>query len=196
MNRKMLWQKPILFALLLSPFALLVVDIFLDNLIDPVEEMTTFTGQWALRFLLLTLALSPLNKFLPFSIIRYRRMIGVFSFFYACLHFSIWLIDQEFAVQIITQDIIKRPYITVGFSAFLLLFLLAITSTNKMMRLLGKRWKKLHQFIYVIIILVVVHFYWQAKSDMDIEPMIYAAIAVFLLGFRVNWAWIKKTIRK
>ena len=196
MNRKIPWQKPILFVLLLSPFSVLVIDIFLDNLIDPIEEMTTFTGQWALRFLLLTLAITPLNKFLPFSIIKYRRMIGVFSFFYACLHFGIWLIDQEFALQIITQDIIKRPYITIGFSAFLLLFLLAITSTNRMMRLLGKRWKKLHKSIYVIIVLVVVHFYWQAKSDMDIEPMIYAAIALALLGFRVNWDCVKKVINK
>jgi len=191
-NRKIPWQKPILFVLLLSPFALLVVDIFLDNLIDSVEEITTFTGQWALRFLLLTLAISPLNKFLPFSIIKYRRMIGVFSFFYAFMHFTIWLIDQEFAVQIIIQDIIKRPYITVGFSALLLLFLLAITSTNKMMRLLGRHWKKLHKSIYLIIVLVVVHFYWQAKSDMDIEPMIYAAIALVLLAFRINWTWFKK----
>ena len=108
------------------------------------------------------------------------------------MHFTIWLIDQEFAVQIIIQDIIKRPYITVGFSALLLLFLLAITSTNKMMRLLGRHWKKLHKSIYLIIVLVVVHFYWQAKSDMDIEPMIYAAIALVLLAFRINWTWFKK----
>ena len=115
-------------------------------------------------------------------------MIGVFSFFYACLHFSIWLIDRGFDLNAIVEDIIKRPYITIGFSAFVLLSLLAITSTNNMARRLGKRWKKLHKSIYLIAVLVVVHFYWQAKSDMDIEPMIYGAVALILLGFRINWA--------
>ncbi len=185
--RSIPWQKPILFALLATPFLLLLYDTLSGYLIDPVEEVTTRTGQWALRFLLLTLAITPFNTILPFSIIRYRRMIGVFSFFYACLHFSMWLIDRGFDVNEIIADIIKRPYITIGFSAFVLLSLLAITSTNKMTRRLGKRWKKLHRSIYLIAVLVVVHFYWQAKSDMDIEPMIYGVIALILLGFRVNW---------
>lgn len=100
---------------------------------------------------------------------------------------SIYLIDQNFEVQLILADVMKRPYTTVGFSAFILLFLLTITSTNKMVQRLDKRWKKLHQSIYLIIILVIVHFYWQAKSSMDIEPMIYGLIALLLLGFRINW---------
>ena len=181
------WQKPLLFTLLATPFCLLLFDVLSGYVIDPIEEITTPTGQWALRFLLLTLAITPLNKLLPFSIIKYRRMIGVFSFFYACLHFSIWLIDRGFDLNTIVEDIIKRPYITIGFSAFVLLSLLAITSTNKMVQRLGKRWKKLHKAVYLIAVLVVVHYYWQAKSDMDIEPMIYGAIALILLGFRVNW---------
>lgn len=185
------WQKPLLFVLLLSPFLLLLWDIFMDNLIEPIEEITNPTGQWALRFLLLSLLITPLNRLLPFSIIKYRRMIGVFSFFYACLHFSIWLIDQEFDLMIIMTDIIKRPYIAIGFSGFLLLLSLAITSTDKMVRRLGRNWKKLHRSIYLIAVLAVVHFYWQAKSSMDIEPMIYAVIALVLLGYRLNWAKLK-----
>lgn len=181
------WQKPLLFVLLLTPFLLLLSDVILGNLIDPIEEIANPTGQWALRFLLLGLLITPLNKILPFPLIKYRRMIGMFSFFYACLHLSIYLIDQNFEVQLILTDVMKRPYITVGFSAFILLFLLTITFTNKVGQRLDKRWKKLHQFIYLIIILVIVHFYWQAKSSMDIEPMIYGLIALLLLGFRINW---------
>lgn len=185
------WQKPLLFVLLLTPFLLLLNDILNDNLIDPIEEITNPTGQWALRFLLLSLLITPLNKQLPFSIIKYRRMIGVFSFFYACLHFSIWLIDQEFEPMIIAADIVKRPFVTFGFSAFVLLFLLAATSTNKMVRRLGRKWKKLHKFIYVATVLVIVHFYWQVKSLGDIEPLIYAIIALILLGYRINWVRFK-----
>lgn len=187
------WQKPLLFLLLLTPFSWLLFDVLAGNLIDPIEEITNPTGQWALRFLLLSLLITPLNKILPFSIIKYRRMIGVFSFFYACLHLSIFLIDQQFNAEFIVEDIIKRPYITIGFSAFIILFLLAITSTNKMVRRLGKRWKKLHKFIYLVAILVIVHFYWQAKSALDIEPMVYALIALLLLSFRVDWKkWLKR----
>lgn len=185
------WQKLLLFVLLLTPFLLLLSDVILGNLIDPIEEITNPTGQWALRFLLLGLLITPLNKILSFPLIKYRRMIGIFSFFYACLHLSIYLIDQNFEFQLILADVMKRPYTMVGFSAFILLFLLTITSTNKMVQRLDKRWKKLHQSIYLIIILVIVHFYWQAKSSMDIEPMIYGLIALLLLGFRINWTrWL------
>ncbi len=174
----------------------LVFDAFSGNLIDPIEEITNPTGQWAMRFLLLSLLVSPLNKILPFSIVKYRRMIGVFSFFYASLHLSIYLIDQTFEWQMVLEDITKRPYVTIGFSAFVLLFLLTITSTNKMMRRLGRRWKKLHKLIYLIVILVMVHFYWQAKSDMDIEPLIYSFIALLLLSFRFIPFLKKKYFKK
>ncbi len=190
---RIFWQKPLLFILLLTPFLLLLSDVLLGNLIDPIEEITNPTGQWALRFLLLSLLITPLNKILPFSIIKYRRMIGVFSFFYACLHLSIFLIDQQFNAAFILEDIVKRPYITLGFSAFILLSLLALTSTKKMVRRLGKRWKKLHKSVYLISLLAVVHFYWQAKSATDIEPIIYAAITLLLLSFRVNWKrWLNR----
>ncbi|MBE8190032.1 MAG: sulfoxide reductase heme-binding subunit YedZ [Candidatus Thioglobus sp.] len=186
------WQKPLLFILLLAPFLQLLFDIFAGNLIDPIEEITNPTGQWAFRFLLLSLLITPLNKITPFSIIKYRRMIGVFCFFYASLHLSIFLIDQQFSLEYILEDVVKRPYITIGFSGFILLFLLAATSTNKMVKRLGKRWKKLHKMIYLIAILATVHFYWQAKSATDIEPLIYAIITLLLLGFRVNWKkWLK-----
>lgn len=94
-------------------------------------------------------------------------------------------------MALIFEDIMKRPYVTIGFLAFILLFLLAITSTNKMVRRLGKRWKKLHKSIYLIAILIAIHFYWQVKSSMDIEPMIYTLIVLLLLGFRVDWKWLK-----
>ncbi|KAA0445936.1 MAG: sulfoxide reductase heme-binding subunit YedZ [Candidatus Thioglobus sp.] len=188
------WQKPLLFLLLLMPFMQLLFDVLMGNLIDPIEEITNPTGLWALRLLLLSLLITPLNKILPFSIIKYRRMIGVFSFFYACLHLGIFLIDQQFNPEFIAEDIIKRPYITIGFSTFIILFLLAITSTNKMVRWLGKRWKKLHKFIYLATILAVVHFYWQVKSIADIEPLIYTLIALILLSFRLNWSKMKKLV--
>ncbi len=188
------WQKPLLFLLLLMPFMQLLFDVLMGNLIDPIEESTNPTGLWALRLLLLSLLITPLNKILPFSIIKYRRMIGVFSFFYACLHLGIFLIDQQFNPEFIAEDIIKRPYITIGFSTFIILFLLAITSTNKMVRWLGKRWKKLHKFIYLATILAVVHFYWQVKSIADIEPLIYTLIALILLSFRLNWSKMKKLV--
>jgi len=187
------WQKPLLFVVLASPFIWLVTEVLSGNLIDPIEEITNPTGQWALRFLLLSLLITPLNKILPFSIVKFRRMIGVFSFFYACMHLGIFLIDQQFSLTFILEDVTKRPYIAIGFSAFLLLFLLAITSTNKMIRRLGRRWKQLHKFIYLIAILVILHFYWQVKSMADIEPLIYTIITLFLLSFRVEWKkWLKR----
>ena len=185
------WQKPLLFILLLTPFLFLLKDILLGNLIDPIEEITDPTGQWSIRFLLLTLAITPLNKILPFPLIKYRRMVGVFCFFYVCLHFTIWLISQNFNLQFILEDVVERYYITIGFVAFLLLCLLAATSTNKMVRRLGRKWKKLHKSIYLITVLAITHFYLQAKSIKDLEPLIYTIIAVILLGLRVKWTKFK-----
>jgi sulfoxide reductase heme-binding subunit YedZ len=186
------WQKLLLFVLLLIPFLELLFDVFSNNLIDPIEEITNPTGQWALRFLLLSLLITPLNKHLPFSIIKYRRMIGVFSFFYVCLHLGIYLIDQEFSADLMLEDVMERPYVSIGLTCFVLLFLLAVTSTSKMIKYLGRRWKKLHRLVYLIVILAVVHFYWQVKSVADIEPMIYALIALLLLGVRTKGnKWLK-----
>jgi sulfoxide reductase heme-binding subunit YedZ len=177
-------MKFLLFILLSLPFGFLLWDIFAGNLIDPIEETTNPTGQWAMRFLLLTLAITPFSKITKISLIKYRRMVGLASFFYALLHLSIFLIDQQFNLNYILEEITKRPYITIGFSAFILLLLLAITSNNFSIRKLKKHWKKLHQLVYLIVVLVIIHFYWQVKSWMDIEPLVYAIIAVFLLGYR------------
>lgn len=183
-----LLPKALVFVLCLLPFILLVLQVLSGDIIDPIEEITNPTGQWALRFLLLTLAISPIVKLSKKGyLMRFRRMLGLFAFFYACLHLSIWLIDQSFAVNLIIADVIKRNYITLGFLAFLLLIPLVITSTNKQIKRLGaKKWKKIHQLIYPITVLVCVHFYWQAKSATDLEPMIYATIAILLLLFRVR----------
>ncbi len=184
-------MKVVLFILLSLPFGFLTWDVFFDNLIDPIEEITNPTGQWALRFLLLTLLITPLSRITGYSLIKFRRMTGVFAFFYATLHLSIFLIDQQFNIEYILEDIMERPYITVGFSAFIFLFLLAITSNNFSIRKLKKRWKKLHKLVYLITVLVIVHFYWQVKSWMDIDPFIYTVIAIILLGYR-----LKPLIRK
>ena len=178
--------KVFAFLLLLSPFLFLLFDILNENLIDPIEEITNPTGKWTLRFLLITLSVTPIVHFTKQRwLIKLRRMLGIFTFFYACLHLSIYLIDQTFALTLIFEDVVKRTYITVGFSAFLLMIPLAFTSTNGWIKRLGRRWKKLHRLIYIIAPLGVIHFYWQSKSNMAMEPFIYAVILILLLGFRL-----------
>ena len=181
-----LFIKPILFLVCLLPFALLVLDAVNNNLgANPVEEMTHTTGEWALRFLLITLTVTPLRKLTGASwLIKLRRMLGLFVFFYAFLHFItyIWF-DQYFDWAEILIDIPKRPFITVGFTAFILLTPLAVTSTNKMMKRLGKNWKKLHKLIYVIAMLGVLHFLWVVKAD-TFEPLVYFTILLVLLIYR------------
>jgi sulfoxide reductase heme-binding subunit YedZ len=121
-------------------------------------------------------------------VLRLRRMLGLFAFFYVLLHFTIYVVlDQELALRSVLADVAKRPYITIGFAALLMLIPLAITSTNRMMRRLGRRWQKLHRLIYVIAVLGVWHYYWQVKRDVR-EPLLYAAILAALLGYRyVRW---------
>lgn len=161
---------------------------------NPVEEMTHRTGEWALRFLLITLAVTPLRKLTGAHwLIKLRRMFGLYVFFYACLHFItyIWL-DQFFDWAEILIDIPKRPFITVGFAAFILLIPLALTSTNKMMRRLKKNWQRLHQLIYVISMLGVLHFLWVVKAD-TFEPLIYFVILMMLLSYR---AYNERTMKQ
>ena len=178
--------KPILFLVCLSPFALLVLDTVNNNLgANPVEEMTHQTGEWALRFLLIALVVTPLRKLSGVHwLIKLRRMFGLYAFFYALMHFItyIWL-DQFFDWMEILIDIPKRPFITVGFAAFVLLIPLAVTSTNKMQRRLKKNWQRLQQLIYVIAMLGVLHFLWVVKAD-TLEPLIYAVILLGLFTFR------------
>ena len=155
---------------------------------DPVKKIEHVLGKTALNLLLLTLAVTPVRHLakLP-HLPRFRRMLGLFAFFYASLHFIVYLsLDLEFNWHTLWGDIAKRPYITIGFIALLLLIPLAITSTNRMMRRLGRRWQKLHRLVYPIAILGVWHFYWQVKRDIR-EPLIYAGILAVLLGYR----WVR-----
>ncbi len=182
--------KPVLFVLCLVPLAWLVWDGVTNNLgANPVETVRRYTGDWTLRFVLIALTVTPLRRLTGWHVvIRLRRMLGLFAFFYACLHFVsyIWL-DQFFMWDAIIEDILDRPYITVGVASFLLLIPLAVTSTNGMVRRLGgRRWQRLHQLVYVIAVLGVIHFLWLVKSDIS-EPVIYGAILALLLGFRLFW---------
>jgi sulfoxide reductase heme-binding subunit YedZ len=189
--------KPVVFVASLIPFAWLLCGAFgwfdVSLGADPVKKLEHECGKWALNFLLITLLVTPLRQLagLP-HLPRLRRMSGLFAFFYAVLHFTVYLtLDLEFNFRELFGDIAKRPYITIGFIALMLLIPLAVTSTNKMMRRLGRRWQKLHRLIYVIAVLGVWHFYWQVKRDVR-EPLIYAGILALLLGYR----WAKAQRRK
>jgi len=155
---------------------------------NPIEFITRSTGTWTLVGLMVTLSITPLRRLSGWAgLIRYRRMLGLFTFFYVCLHFVtyIWL-DQFFEPAAIVKDIIKRPFITVGFSAFVLLIPLAATSTRAMIRRLGRRWQQLHRLVYAIAILGVVHYLWLVKKDLT-EPLIYGAVLTLLLLMRLPW---------
>ncbi len=186
--------KVFVFAFALIPLALLIRMILTDQLgPNPIETLNRFTGDWTLRFLLITLAVTPLRQITGWQyLLRFRRMLGLFAFFYVCLHFLSWLwIDKLFDVDEIVKDVFKRPFITVGFTCFVLLIPLAITSTQGMVRRLGgRRWRALHRLVYAIGIGGVVHFWWLVKSDIR-EPLIYATILTFLLGYRV-WTYRRR----
>jgi len=155
---------------------------------NPIEFITRSTGTWTLVGLMVTLSVTPLQRLSGRTeLVRYRRMLGLFSFFYACLHFVtyVWL-DQFFDPAAIAKDIVKRPFITVGFAAFVLLVPLAVTSTHAMMRRLGRRWQQLHRLVYVIALLGVIHYLWLVKKDMT-EPLIYGGVLVLLLAMRLPW---------
>lgn len=179
--------KVVVFALALLPLARLVLGFFLDRLgVNPIETITRSTGTWTLVFLLITLTVTPLRKLTGWNwLLRLRRMLGLFAFFYVCLHFTTYLwLDQFFDWRGIVKDIAKRPFITVGFTAFLLLIPLAATSTNAMVRRLGAaRWLALHRLVYPVATLGVVHYWWLVKKDVT-QPAIYAAVAAVLLGYR------------
>ncbi len=154
---------------------------------NPIEHITRATGWWTLAFLMITLTVTPARRLLSQPwLLRLRRMLGLFAFFYVSLHFTTYLwLDQFFDVAAIVKDVIKRPFITVGFSAFVLLIPLAATSTNAMVKRLGaRRWRWLHKAVYVIGTLGVIHFWWLVKKDIT-EPVIFAAILLALLGARV-----------
>ena len=185
--------KPMVFAACLIPLVILIIKALTGHLgANPIEATTRSMGDWALRFLLITLAVTPLKHLLKWDwLIRFRRMLGLFAFFYACLHFLSYAgLDQFFALDEIIKDVIKRPFITVGFTSFLLLIPLAITSTNKMIKRLGKRWQPLHRLIYLIGIGGVIHYFQLVKADTR-NPTIYAIILVILLSYRLWAKWIQ-----
>jgi len=175
------------FVLCLVPLARLVFLGFAGGLgANPVETVTRSTGWWTLAFLCITLLVTPLRRATGANwLLRLRRMLGLYAFFYACLHFTtyIWL-DVWFDMTAVAKDIVKRPFITVGFTAFVLLWPLALTSTNSMQRRLGRAWVRLHRLIYGIVVLGVVHFWWLVKRDIT-EPAIFALIVLALLVARL-----------
>ena len=172
----------------LVPFIWLAVDSATGGLgTNPVEALQHRTGWWGLTFLLLTLAVTPVRQLIGIGwLVKLRRTLGLYAFFYATLHFSVYIaIDQFFAWAYIVEDIAERPYITVGFTALLIMLPLALTSTKKMVkRLGGKRWNRLHKLVYGAAALGVLHFLWLVKADLR-EPAIFAAILTLLLGYRV-----------
>jgi sulfoxide reductase heme-binding subunit YedZ len=189
------WSKPAVFLLCLLPLAALGWRALHGELTaNPIEFITHATGDWTLRFLVFTLCVTPFRKILHLpELIRFRRMLGLFAFFYGCLHFTtyIWL-DKFFDLSEMWKDIVKRKYITVGFTAFLLLIPLAVTSTAGWIRRLGgKRWQLLHRLIYFSAALGVIHYYWMVKSAV-IRPLTYGAIVAVLLLWRLFNALSKK----
>ncbi|MBS1210911.1 MAG: sulfoxide reductase heme-binding subunit YedZ [Proteobacteria bacterium] len=184
------WIKLSLFLLCLIPLIHLGWGFFNDGLgANPVEAITRGTGDWALRLLLVSLAVTPLRKLSGLNwLVRTRRMLGLYAFFYALLHFITYLwLDQFFDWGSIAKDILKRPFITAGFAAFVLLVPLAATSFNAAIRALGgQRWQALHRSAYAIAIIGVLHYWWLVKRDIT-QPLIYALILALLLGVRAAW---------
>ena len=181
--------KAVVWLLCLTPAALLLHRALTDRLgANPIEFITLETGFWSLTLLMVTLAITPLRRITGWNrIIQLRRPIGLFAFFYVVLHFLTYVtLDRFFDFSTIAEDIAKRPYITVGFAAFLLLIPLAVTSTKGWIRRLGKRWQLLHRAIYLSAALGVLHFYWKKSAKADIfEPLLFAAILAVLLTARI-----------
>ena len=192
--------KPAAFLAAGVPFALLVYDILGGGLgANPIEEITHRTGFWTLTLLTITLSITPARKVLRLNaLILLRRMFGVYAFFYACLHFTMYALDRAvfsglgLTLGAVVEDVAERPYVTVGFTAFVLLIPLAITSTKGWVkRLGGKRWQKLHRVVYVSAVGGVLHFWWLVKADTR-RPMIFGAVLLVLLGYRVGMWWKKR----
>jgi sulfoxide reductase heme-binding subunit YedZ len=191
-SRQLKWLKAVLFVLALLPLGRLVFKGFTDQLgANPIEFITRNTGDWTLYFLCITLAITPLRRLTHWNwLIKLRRMAGLFAFFYVTLHFTtfIWF-DHFFDLDEMLRDVVKRPFITVGFIAFVLLIPLAATSTNGMVRRLGaKRWQWLHRTIYLIAPMGILHFWWMKAGKHDFaRPILMGTIVAVLLLFRIGW---------
>ncbi|MDN4039807.1 sulfite oxidase heme-binding subunit YedZ [Massilia sp. YIM B02443] len=194
-NRKVGWVKAAIFVLGLLPFARLVWGTASGSFTDPLAAITQGSGEWALYFLCITLAVTPLRRLTGWNwVVRLRRMLGLFTFFYALVHFIAFLwFDHFFDVAAMLADVVKRPFILVGFIAFVLLIPLAATSTNAMIkRLGGKRWQWLHRLIYLIAPLAILHFWWMKAGKNDFaQPILFGVIVAVLLGLRVVWSRTK-----
>lgn len=187
-NNNIVIAKLLLFLLCLLPVLLMLWDAVQQQLgANPVETLLHRSGDWSIRLLLLTLAISPLRKMTGRGwLLRFRRMLGLYAFFYTLLHFTIYLwLDRGLSWMEIRVDILERPYITLGFVAFLILLALAVTSTKSMMRRLGKHWAALHQWVYAAGLFGVIHYLWLVKADYR-EPGFYAVIFLILMMFRAG----------
>jgi sulfoxide reductase heme-binding subunit YedZ len=186
--------KPVVFVAALGPFTWLVWNAFFGDLgVNPVETITNYTGIWTLRLIMVTLAITPLRWATGFNpLILFRRMVGLFAFFYGTLHFmTYWVLDHSLTLDGVWDDVVKRPYITAGFTAFMLMIPLAITSTQGWIRRLGgRRWNLLHKLIYVTAAGAVLHYFWKVKLDTT-NPVYYGMLAALLLSVRV-WTWWRK----
>ena len=186
--------KAAAFAAALIPAAALAYRFYTQDLTaNPGDYITDQTGTWALTMLVISLTVTPLRRLTKWNeLIRLRRMLGLFSFFYATLHMLTWVVFVHFFdTSFMVEDIAKRPYITVGMATFLILLALAVTSNRFALRKLGRRWQKLHRLVYVAAIGAVIHFWWLVKADTT-EPQRWAAAVAILLGFRAWWAWRAK----
>ena len=189
--------KPGFFILGLVPLILILYKIIFNQLgPEPIKEITHHTCEWTLLFLIFTLSMTPLKKLTNLTIwISFRRMFGLFAFFYASLHLMTYVgLDYRFDLNSISKDVLTKKFIFIGFAAWLLMVPLAITSSKKMIALLKHNWKKLHKLIYVISIFGVIHFIWLVKKDLT-EPLIYLAIIILLLAFRVDYKKIFLKVR-
>jgi methionine sulfoxide reductase heme-binding subunit len=184
--------KVVVFVLALMPFVRMVWLTAAGVPVDPVEFLTFGSGDWTLYLLCATLAVTPLRRFTGWNwLVRLRRMVGLFAFFYAFTHFMTFLwFDHFFDVAAMWKDVLKRPFITVGFTAFVLLIPLAATSTKGMVRRLGRRWSQLHRLIYVIAPLGILHYWWMKAGKNDLEqPLVWGIAVAALLGLRIWWSW-------
>lgn len=190
--------KPLLFVAALGPAAALGYFAYTGDLsANPVDYIEDFTGDWALAMLMISLAVTPLRRLTKWNdLIKLRRMLGLFAFFYAVLHVLTWFaLVSFFDVPTMVEDVFMRPFITIGMATFVILLVLAVTSNQASIRRLGRKWGKLHKLVYLAAVGGVVHFWWLVKADIA-EPRRWAVVLVVLLGFRAWWTWRTQTLSR